>query len=95
MPNGYGPVFGITMKKAEWAKRLPSSLRFFAHATSLGGVESLIEWRTMTDPTVEETLLRVSVGVEDVGDLLEDLLDGFRKVVRGEGEAEQGQEGRS
>ena len=79
MPNGYGPVFGLTMKKAEWAKRLPSTLRYFAHATSLGGVESLIEWRTMTDPSVEETLLRVSVGVEDAGDLLDDLVEGCRK----------------
>jgi cystathionine gamma-synthase len=87
MPNGYGPVFSITMKSSDYARRLPSCLKYFAHATSLGGVESLIEWRTMTDPTVGESVLRVSCGVEDGGDLLEDLLGGFRAVVSGkEGE---------
>lgn len=81
MPNGYGPVFAIVMKNAEFAKRLPSKLHLFHHATSLGGVESLIEWRTMTDHTVEKTLLRVSIGVEDSRDLLDDLLQAFRALV--------------
>ena len=81
MPNGYGPVFAIVMKNAEFARRLPSKLQLFHHATSLGGVESLIEWRTMTDNTVEKTLLRVSIGVEDSRDLLDDLLQGFRALV--------------
>jgi cystathionine gamma-synthase len=45
MPKGYGPVFSIAMKEAVYAKHLPSKLNLFHHATSLGGVESLIEWR--------------------------------------------------
>lgn len=81
MPNGYGPVFSIVMKDPEMARRLPSKLHLFHHATSLGGVESLIEWRTMTDATVEKTLLRVSIGVEDCRDLLDDLLQAFRAVT--------------
>jgi cystathionine beta-lyase/cystathionine gamma-synthase len=81
MPEGYGPVFSISMKSAELARRLPSKLRFFDHATSLGGVESLIEWRTMTDPTVPETMLRISIGVEDHRDLLDDLLQAFRALA--------------
>lgn len=36
MPNGYGPVFSITLKDANLAKRLPSKLRLFQHATVLG-----------------------------------------------------------
>src|SRR2546423_10223659 len=80
MPNGYGPVFSIVMKDSELARKLPSKLNLFHHATSLGGVESLIEWRRMTDNTVEETLLRVSIGVEDSRDLLDDLLQGFRAL---------------
>lgn len=80
MPNGYGPVFAIVMKSAETAKRLPGHLDFFHHATSLGGVESLIEWRRMSDKTVDERLLRVSVGVEDAGDLKRDLFRAFRKL---------------
>jgi cystathionine beta-lyase/cystathionine gamma-synthase len=81
MPNGYGPVFSIVMKNSEFAKRLPSKLHLFHHATSVGGVESLIEWRTMTDPTVEKTLLRVSIGVEDSRDLLDDLLQALRALA--------------
>lgn len=81
MPNGFGPVFSIVMKTPELAKRLPSKLNFFHHATSLGGVESLIEWRTMTDATVSKDLLRVSVGIEDEKDLLDDLLQGFRALA--------------
>ena len=81
MPNGFGPVFSIVMKTPELAKRLPSKLNFFHHATSLGGVESLIEWRTMTDATIGKDLLRVSVGIEDDRDLLDDLLQGFRALA--------------
>ena len=81
MPNGYGAVFSIVMKNSELAKRLPSKLRLFHHATSLGGVESLIEWRTMSDSTVEKTLLRVSIGVEDPRDLLGDLLQAFGALL--------------
>jgi cystathionine beta-lyase/cystathionine gamma-synthase len=77
MPNGFGPVFSITMKEQNYARRLPSKLSLFHHATSLGGVESLIEWRSMTDTTVDTRLLRVSVGIEGWEDLRDDLLQGF------------------
>ncbi|GMF74173.1 unnamed protein product [Aspergillus oryzae] len=43
MPNGFGPVFSISMKNEDYARKLPSKLAFFQHATSLGGVETLIE----------------------------------------------------
>jgi cystathionine beta-lyase/cystathionine gamma-synthase len=81
MPNGYGPVFAITLQSPELARRLPSLLRFFEHATSLGGVESLIEWRAMTDKTVDRRLLRLSIGLEDVDDLKADLLQAFAKLA--------------
>lgn len=81
MPGGYGPVFAVVMKNEDLARRLPSKLNFFAHATSLGGVESLVEWRTMSDATVDKALLRFSIGVEDSRDLLEDLLLGFRALT--------------
>lgn len=104
MPRGFGPVFSIAMKHEQYAKHLPSKLNLFHHATSLGGVESLIEWRTysdsqrlfialsspiltastgtMSDATVSTDLLRVSVGIEDPQDLLDDLLQGFREVAK-------------
>ena len=77
MPNGFGPVFAIRMKDEQLARRLPSKLRLFHHATSLGGVESLIEWRTMSDTTTDPRLLRVSVGIESWEDLRKDLMRGF------------------
>jgi cystathionine beta-lyase/cystathionine gamma-synthase len=81
MPNGFGPVFSITMKEKDFARRLPSKLNLFHHATSLGGVESLIEWRTMTDAKVDTRLLRISVGLEGWEDLRDDLLRGFKAVA--------------
>jgi cystathionine beta-lyase/cystathionine gamma-synthase len=82
MPNGFGPVFSILMKNDEVARKLPSKLDLFHHATSLGGVESLIEWRTMTDATVDRRLLRVSIGLEGWEDLRGDLAEAFRQLAK-------------
>lgn len=82
MPNGFGPVFSITMKEEDYARKLPSKLDLFQHATSLGGVESLIEWRTMTDKSVDRRLLRVSVGLENWEDLRRDLVNAFRALAQ-------------
>lgn len=81
MPRGFGPVFALVLRDIEFARKLPSKLLLFHHATSLGGVESLIEWRTMTDSTVTKDVLRVSIGVEAPEDLLADLIRGFKAVV--------------
>jgi cystathionine beta-lyase/cystathionine gamma-synthase len=81
MPNGFGPVFAISLKDDILARRLPSKLALFHHATSLGGVESLIEWRAMSDPSVHMRLLRISVGIEGWEDLRDDLLQGFKSLV--------------
>jgi len=83
MPNGFGPVFSIYTHTVAQAKTLPSRLKLFHHATSLGGVESLIEWRRMSDADVDDTLLRVSVGVENWEDLKNDLLSAFNAVAEG------------
>ncbi|PNP77398.1 hypothetical protein FNYG_09274 [Fusarium nygamai] len=80
MPNGYGPVFSVYLRDGDVAKRLPSKLELFHHATSLGGVESLIEWRAMTDPKIDKRLLRVSIGVEGLEDLKRDLLQGLEAL---------------
>ncbi|KAI0193821.1 pyridoxal phosphate-dependent transferase [Astrocystis sublimbata] len=82
MPNGFGPVFALSMKDENDARRLPSKLVLFHHATSLGGVESLIEWRSMTDASVDKRLLRVSIGVEGWEDLRDDLVQGFEAVLK-------------
>ena len=61
---------------AEEAKRIAGSTRLFVRATSLGGVESLIEHRASVEgphSQVPENLLRLSIGIENCQDLLEDL----------------------
>ncbi|KAI1096072.1 PLP-dependent transferase [Rostrohypoxylon terebratum] len=80
MPNGFGPVFAVYMKDEDDARRLPSKLELFHHATSLGGVESLVEWRAMTDATVDRRLLRFSIGLEGFEDLRDDLVKGFKAL---------------
>lgn len=80
MPNGFGPVFAITMSSEDLARKLPSKLNLFHHATSLGGVESLIEWRAMSDETVDTKLVRVSVGLENWEDLKRDLGHGLKQL---------------
>lgn len=77
MPGGFGPVFSLYMKDRETARSLPGKLKLFHHATSLGGVESLVEWRRMSDPTVDDRVVRVSVGVENWEDLRDDLKAAF------------------
>lgn len=81
MPNGFGPVFAIILTSEDYARALPSKLRFFHHATSLGGVESLIEWRALSDSRVDRKLLRISVGLENWEDLKEDLLQAFQALM--------------
>lgn len=80
MPNGFGPVFSLWLKSDEHARRLPSKLFLFHHATSLGGVESLMEWRAMTDKAIDRRVLRVSIGVEGWEDLRDDLLQGLQAL---------------
>lgn len=92
MPNGFGPVFSIYTHTPDQARTLPSHLHLFHHATSLGGVESLIEWRKMSDATVDATVMRVSIGVENWEDLKADLLAAF-KVLAGSGSGAKGEEG--
>jgi cystathionine beta-lyase/cystathionine gamma-synthase len=82
MPGGFGPVFSMLAKRPEQAKHLPSRMFIFQHATSLGGVESLMEWRAMSDAGCDKRLLRVSCGVEEFEDLKSDLAQGMESLLR-------------
>jgi cystathionine gamma-synthase len=74
-----GPGFMISIEVvggADAAQRVGESTRLWVHATSLGGVESLLERRRRwpaENPLVPEGLIRLSVGIEDVEDLWADL----------------------
>lgn len=78
--RGPGPMLSIELATEDQARALPGRLSLFRHATSLGGVESLVEWRRRVDPGAPPTLLRLSVGLEDADDLAADLLAGLREV---------------
>ena len=81
MDGGFGGMLSIQVKgDAEAALAVSGACRVFKRATSLGGVESLIEHRAGIEPPdspVPENLLRISVGIEDVGDLIADLERGL------------------
>ena len=74
---GFTAMLSIRVKGgAAAALKVATSTRLFLPATSLGGVESLIEHRkTVEDAAslVPEDLLRLSVGIEAAEDLIEDL----------------------
>lgn len=82
MPGGHSPVFSIVMRTRDQAQTLPSRMYIFQHATSLGGVESLMEWRALSDKVCDERLIRVSCGVEEVEDLKADILQGLESLVK-------------
>jgi len=84
--RGYGGMISIVLKVADLQEtfRIASSFKVFTLAESLGGVESLINHPvTMTHGSIPkaerekagvvDNLLRLSVGVEDIEDLLEDI----------------------
>jgi len=83
--RGYGGTFSFRLKGGQEAVfRLLESVRLFTLAESLGGVESLIEHPvTMTHASVPPEalarmgitpdLVRISVGIEDIDDLIADL----------------------
>ena len=77
MRFGFGGMLSILIDgDAEDAKRVATGTRLFIPATSLGGVESLIEHRKSVEgphSIVPPNLLRLSVGIEDVRDLITDL----------------------
>ena len=77
MPNGFSGMISIQIKGDEAnARKVASKLKLFQQATSLGGVESLVEHRRSIEGPDSKTpgnLLRLSVGLEHVDDLWEDL----------------------
>jgi cystathionine beta-lyase/cystathionine gamma-synthase len=79
--RGPGGMISVILDSPEAAERMVTRTRLFALAESLGGIESLIEHpysmtqaSTAASPiAVPQALVRLSVGVEHVDDLIEDL----------------------
>lgn len=86
--SGFGGMISIELGSREAAEKIVNQLRLFTLAESLGGVESLVcHPASMTHASVPperrakigitDGLVRFSVGVEDVNDLLADIEEAF------------------
>jgi cystathionine gamma-synthase len=77
MTGGFGGMLSIRVRGGEVAAvATAAQVRLWKRATSLGGVESLVEHRASIEgpgTPVPDDLLRLSVGIEDPADLIADL----------------------
>jgi cystathionine beta-lyase/cystathionine gamma-synthase len=91
MRGGFGGMLAFDLGSLDAARRLLNGVRLMSLAESLGGVETLISHpATMTHASVPaadraalgigDGLVRISVGIEDIDDLREDLSQALDKV---------------
>lgn len=89
--RGFGAMLTFQMKDAKTALALLGKVRMIKFAESLGGVETLITYPTTQTHAdvpkeirekngITESTLRMSVGIEDVQDLLDELDKVFREI---------------
>src|SRR5690606_6014678 len=91
--DDFGAMVSFTMKddSVEAAHKFMSNTHIFTLAESLGGVESLISHPvSMTHGSIpkevrlksglNDSLIRLSVGIEDIDDLIKDLESAFRTI---------------
>jgi cystathionine beta-lyase/cystathionine gamma-synthase len=89
--RGFGGLIAFTLGSLEKARTLLNHVQLIALAESLGGVETLISHpATMTHASVPadrrqhigitDDLVRISVGIEDVDDLKEDLDQALARI---------------
>jgi cystathionine beta-lyase/cystathionine gamma-synthase len=89
--RGFGAIISLDLGSLEAAKRFMAGLEIFQLAESLGGVESLVDHPAImthasVDPETRAMLgitdgfLRLSVGIEDKDDLVEDLKTALAKI---------------
>ncbi|PCM45408.1 trans-sulfuration enzyme family protein [Marinobacter sp. ANT_B65] len=90
--DGFGGVMTLELKGSqEQTARVADSLRVFLLATSLGGVESLVSQPCVTShhgisrqererQGITDSMLRLSVGLEDVKDLIADLQQALERL---------------
>jgi cystathionine gamma-synthase len=84
MINGFGGMMSLLVKGgAEQALKVASNTKLFIPATSLGGVESLIEHRASVEgphSEVPKNLLRLSIGIEHPDDLIADIVQSLDNI---------------
>ncbi|TFK55782.1 cystathionine gamma-synthase [Heliocybe sulcata] len=82
LEGGWNATFALLMVDPEHATHLPHLVTYFIPATSLGGVESLMDHRITADPGADPRLIRISVGVEELEDLKDDLRKAFQELAK-------------
>ncbi|KAL9657150.1 hypothetical protein ABK040_015856 [Willaertia magna] len=79
--GGRGPaILSIELDTIENALKVVKYLKCFVFATSLGSVESLVDYRYYCDKNCSPTLLRLSIGLESVNDLIEDWKQALKQL---------------
>ena len=85
MPKGCGAVFSFELKGGrEAGQRFIESLQLFSHLANVGDAKSLVihpasttharmDAQALSDAGITEGLVRLSIGIEDADDLIEDL----------------------
>ena len=93
MPDGFGSVFTVTLRGgAAAAERVIEAVRTFTHMTHLGDVRSLVLHPASTSHIhlsdaervalgVFPGTLRLSIGIEDAADLIDDLAHAFAAIA--------------
>jgi len=88
--KGFGGMIGLDVGSAEAAKKFVNSVKLCTFATSLGGVETIVQpTALMTHATISaeerasagisDGLLRISVGIEDIRDIVADIRQALEK----------------
>ena len=91
MPGGYGGMIGLDVGSVVSGKAFANAVRLCTLATSLGGVETILQHSaSMTHAPIPredrlkagitDGLIRLSVGVEDVNDIMADLTQALDKI---------------
>ncbi len=84
MTNGYGGMMSFLLQTDyAGAQKFCTNLKVIIPATSLGGVESLVEHRkTVEGPTsnLPDNLVRLSIGIENVNDLVADIEQALKQI---------------
>jgi cystathionine gamma-synthase len=85
MQNGFGGMMSILVRGNEkTALHFASNLKLVKHATSLGGVETLVDHRRSAEgvhSNSPENLMRISVGIEHIEDLIEDFKYALSQII--------------
>jgi len=99
LPRGCGAVFGFELKGGRQAGvQFIDALKLFSHLANVGDAKSLVihpastthsrmDTAALENAGISEGLIRLSIGIEDLSDLLGDLKSGLRAAMRGIGDA--------